>query len=175
MRKILSILALVLTVALCTSFAASAEVVTDTLNALGSVSADVTVDYQTSTSDTTTVVYSVDVEWKDVAFTYNAGTTKWNPEQHDYSASGNDASWIDDDGEVIVTNHSNAAVAVTVSFDSAANGTASVDVANGTFTLESAVGKDTTAADSKTATLTANGIPVSNANIGTVTVAIAAN
>ena len=175
MRKLLSILALVLTVALCASFAVSAEVLTDTLTELGSVSADVTVDYQATTTDTSTIVYSVDVAWEDVVFIYNAGTTKWNPEKHDYSIAGNDATWVDDEGSVTVTNHSNAAVAVTVSFDSAANGTASVDVTNGAFTLESAVDKATNAADSKTATLTAKGIPVSNANIGTVTVAIAAN
>ena len=83
--------------------------------------------------------------------------------------------WVDDEGSVTVTNHSNAEVAVTVSFADADNGTASVDVANGTFTLESAVDKATNAADSETATLTASGIPESNAKIGTVTVAIAAN
>ena len=170
MRKLLSILALVLIVALCASFAVSAE----KLTALGSVSKDIVVTYGDVTNDPT-VVYSVDVTWDDVTFVYNAGTTKWNPEDHEYNVAGNDASWTDANGAVIVTNHSNADVAVTVSFDKASNGTATINVTNGSFTLASAVGKAFSAADSKTATLTAAGIPSSNATIGTVTVAIAAN
>ena len=171
MRKLLSILALVLIVALCASFAVSAE----KLTGIGSVSKDVNVEFKAAADDTSTIVYSVDVVWDDVTFIYNAGTTKWNPEDHEYNVAGNDASWTDGEGAVIVTNHSNAAVDVTVSFAKASNGTATVNVVNGSFTLESAVGKDVNAADSKTASLTANGTPSSSAKIGTLTVAIAAN
>ena len=176
MRKLLTILALVLTVALCASFAVSAEVETDKMDALGSVSKDVVVNYEAAATDTTTVVYSVDVAWEDVSFSYHAGVTKWNPQTHDYSAVGSNAEWTDVEGSVTVSNHSNADIDVTVSFAKAeaANGTADITVANGSFTLESAVDKDTDAADSATATLTASGVPVSNATIGTVTVAIAA-
>ena len=172
MRKLSTILALVLVVAMCASFAASAE----TISGLNSVSKPVSLTYNAVSEDTTTVVYSVDVTWTDVAFAYNAGTTQWNPENHDYSASGAAATWTDSNGSVTVANHSNADVAVTVSFAKAstANGSANVTVTNGTFTLASAVGKATNAADSKSATLNASGAPTSSATIGTVTVAIAA-
>lgn len=176
MRKLLSILALVLTVALCASFSvAAADTDIDTLDELGSVSKDVSVVYQPKVPDTDTIVYSVDVTWNDVSFAYDAGNTKWNPDAHQYNAPGDDATWTDDEGKVTVTNHSNAAVNVTVSFATANNGTANVAVANPSFTLESAVDKATTEADSEVATLTAEGAPTSSAKIGTITVAIAAN
>lgn len=176
MRKLLTILALVLTVALCASFAVSAEVETDKMTELGSVSKDVVVTYEAASTDTTTVVYSVDVAWEDVSFSYQAGVTKWNPTTHAYDAVGEAADWEDGVGSVIVTNHSNAAVAVTVSFAQAEtpNGTANITVENGSFTLDSAVDKATDKAATATADLAANGIPTSNATIGTVTVAIAA-
>ena len=172
MRKLSTILALVLVVAMCASFAASAE----TISGLSSVSKSVSVAYTAVAEDPSVVVYSVDVTWTDVSFAYNAGTTQWNPENHDYSASGTAAKWTDNKGTVTVANHSNADVAVTVSFAKAetANGSANIAISNGTFTLESAVGKAVNAADSKAATLTASGKPTSNATIGTVTVAIAA-
>ena len=169
MKKLFTIMALVLVVALCASFAVSAEKVN---TGLGSVSTDVKVEFKSPEEDTSTIVYSVDVEWKDVSFSYSAGTTKWNPEKHDYSASGDSAEWTDATGSVIVTNHSNADVDVAVTFEKASNGSATVDVTNGLFTLASAV--DKTAADSKTASLTASGTPTSSAKIGTITVTVSA-
>ena len=172
MRKLLTVLALVLTVAMCASFVASA----DTLSGISSSSKDVSVNYTATSEDKTTIVYSADVVWTDVAFSYSAGTTQWNPESHDYSASGAAATWTDTAGSVKVTNHSNADIAVTVSFAKAstANGTATVSVTNGSFTLTSAAGVAVDAAASSSATLKASGKPTSNATIGTVTVAISA-
>ena len=172
MRKLLTIIALVLTVAMCASFAAAA----DTISGLSSVSKDVSLTYTAVSEDKTTVVYSADVTWTDVKFSYNAGTTQWNPESHDYTASGASAKWSDGEGSVKVTNHSNAAIAVTVSFAKAstANGTADVSVSNGSFTLASGVDATYATAANNTATLTASGKPTSNATIGTVTVKIAA-
>ena len=83
MRKLLTVLALVLTVALCASFAVSAE-----STGLGSVSKDVSFTYKSVSEDPDTKIYSVDVTWNDVSFSYNAGTTQWNPDKHDYSAAG---------------------------------------------------------------------------------------
>ncbi len=173
MRKLLTIVALVLTVAICASFAAAA----DTISGLSSASKDVSLTYTAVTEDKDTIVYSADVTWSDVKFTYEAGTTKWNPEKHDYSASGSSAKWSDNKGSVKVTNHSNAAIAVTVSFAKAstANGSANIAVTNGSFTLASGVGVTYANAANNTATLTASGAPTSNATIGTVTVAIAAS
>ena len=170
MRKLLTILALVLVVAMCASFAVSA----DTLTELGSVSKDVELDYESLTADTSKVVYSVDVTWTDVSFAYDAGTTQWNPEKHDYSAAGEGAAWTDANGSVTVVNHSNADVAVTVTFNKADNGTANVAVTNGSFTLESAVDKAFADAASNVATLEATGAPTSDATIGAVVVALAA-
>lgn len=176
MRKLLTIIALVLTVAMCASFAAAAETETETISGLSSVSKDVSLTYTAVSEDKTTVVYSADVAWTDVTFVYNAGTTQWNPKSHDYTASGASANWSDSEGSVKVTNHSNAAIDVTVSFAKAstANGSANIAVTNGSFTLASGVGVTYAKAANNTATLTASGKPTSNATIGTVTVAIAA-
>lgn len=172
MRKLLIIIALVLTVAMCASFAAAA----DTVSGLSSVSKDVSLTYTAVSEDKTTIVYSADVTWTDVSFAYNAGTTQWNPKTHDYTASGASANWSDSEGSVKVTNHSNAAIAVTVSFAKAstANGTANVSVSNGSFTLASGADVTYAKAANNTATLAASGEPTSNATIGTVTVKIAA-
>ena len=175
MRKLLTVLALVLTVALCASFAVSAADPEVTKMELGSTSKDVSFTYKSVSEDTDTKIYSVDVTWNDVSFSYNAGTTQWNPDKHDYSAAGAGAAWTDDEGYVTVANHSNANVAVKVEFVSANNGTATVAVDNGNFTLDSAVGKATTAADAKSATLTADGAPTSDAKIGSIKVTISAN
>ena len=168
MRKIITILALVLTVALCTSFAASAA----TISGLNTASEDANVTVNPKAEDKT-AVYSVDVTWTDVAFTYSAGTTTWNPSTHEYDAAGAAASWTDNQGTVTVTNHSNAAVTATVRFEKSGN----VDVAieNAEIDLPSAEGKDTKAAElTDTATLTASGTPTASGKIGTVKVTIAA-
>lgn len=172
MKKLLTILALVLTVALCASFAVSA----DKISGLSSASKDITLNYDSLSPDESIIVYSADVTWTDVEFIYDAGTTQWNPEKHDYSTSSSAAKWTDNKGEVKVANHSNADIDVTVAFAQAstANGTANITVENGSFTLTSGVGVSYTDADSDIATLTASGKPTSNATIGTVTVTIAA-
>lgn len=173
MKKLITIIALVLTVALCSSFAIGATTNKDTVTASGgSVSADVYVTYTAATTDETTVVYSVDVEWKDVAFAYNAGSTQWNPQYHNYTASVN-KDWTDAEASVKVTNHSNAAVAVAVAFNAAEeNSPVSVTVANNSFTLESAVGKTVAAAPNATAILTASGTPTAGGKVGTITVTV---
>ena len=168
MRKLITIIALVLTVAMCASFVASAA----TISGLSSESKDVSVTYNTTAEDTTTVVYSVDVTWTDVAFTYDAGTTVWNPSTHAYDAAGASASWKDASGTVKVTNHSNAAVNVAVAFTSASNGSAKVSVSSGTFSLATAAGTTVANAPTKTVTLTASGTPANSGKLGTIKVTI---
>ena len=174
MKKLFTILALVLTVALCASFAVSAT----TYNALGEYTNPVTVDYEPATDDTDTVVYSVDVAWTDLEFTYDAGTEKWNPAAHDYTTSKNDAAWTNTDGSITVTNHSNADVDVTVAYAKAEGYNVKVDVTNAEFTLESAVGTAVAEADAETVTFAvdtaASTAPTADATVGTVTVTIAA-
>lgn len=174
MKKLSTILALALVVALFASFAVSAEVEHSTIAELGSVSKDVNFTVEDVTVDDS-VVYSVDVAWNDLSFTYDEGKLSWNPEDHDYTKADSAANWSDDEGFVTVTNHSNADVAVTVSFsDANADDGLSVEVANGSFTLESAVGKDKNAGDSDVAALTAKGTPTASGKIGSIVVAIAA-
>lgn len=172
MRKIITILALVLTVALCASFAVSAV---DPVNISGLTDAtkDANVTYVEKKEDKT-AVYSVDVTWTDVAFIYNAGTTTWNPSTHEYDAAGAAASWTDGQGTVTVTNHSNAAVKATVSFEPASNGSATVTIANNVIALASAENTDKNDAPTGSATLTAGGAPTATGKIGTVKVTIAA-
>lgn len=179
MKKLFTILALVLTVALCASFAVSAETLTaETYTELGEYTNPVIVDRTPATDDTDTVVYSVDVAWTGLEFTYSAGTEKWDPTEHDYSDSNDDADWGNTNGSITVTNHSNAAVAVTVAYADATNGDVDVSLTNGTFELESAVGKAVGAAATETATLAVDTetstAPAADATVGTVTVTIAA-
>ena len=176
MKKLSTILALALVVALSASFAVSAaEVEHSTIAELGSVSKDVEFEFIAESIDTETVVYSVDVAWNDLSFAYDEGQLSWNPEDHDYTKADPKADWSDDEGFVTVTNHSNAKVAVTVSFDDAnANDTVDIEVTDGSFTLESAVGKDKNAGDSKVATFKATGTPTASGKIGSIVVAIAA-
>ena len=177
MKKLSTILALALVVALSASFAVSAdvsaEVESDKLEELGSVSKNV--DFTVEKTIIDDVVYSVDVAWTDLSFTYNEGELSWSPEDHDYTKADANAEWTDDKGSVTVTNHSNANVAVTVSFSDDNDGDdLLVEVANGSFTLESAVDKDKDAGDSKVAALTAKGTPTASGKIGSIVVAIAA-
>jgi hypothetical protein len=174
MKKLSTILALALVVALSASFAVSAEVESDKLEELGSVSKEVKFTVEDVTVDES-VVYSVDVAWTDLSFTYNEGKLSWSPEDHDYTKADADAKWTDAEGSVTVTNHSNADVAVTVSFsDANADDGLSVEVDNGSFTLESAVGKKGQDGDSDVAALTAKGTPTASGKIGSIVVAIAA-
>lgn len=135
-----------------------------------------------------TTIYSVDISWGDMKFTYTgeiAGT--WNPATHETSA-GTAAAWTVDtaaaDGklagnEVKVTNHSNGAITATVAYKSldaysAVTGT----VTNGTLNLASAVETTYENAPNGTASLTLSGeLPsthTAGAQIGTVTVTITA-
>lgn len=174
MKKLSTILALALVVALFASFAVSAEVEHSTIAELGSVSKEVEFEFIAESIDES-IVYSVDVAWTDLSFSYDEGKLSWNPEDHDYTNAGADANWTDDEGSVTVTNHSNADVAVTVSFsDANADDGLSVEVTDGSFTLESAVGKDKNAGDSKVATFKATGTPTASGKIGSIVVAIAA-
>lgn len=68
------------------------------------------------------IVYSVDVSWGSMEFTYTApaqGT--WNPETHAYDNPGITGTWTCDDNanKLTATNHSNADVKVTLDYTAA--------------------------------------------------------
>lgn len=168
MKKIIAIaLALVMTLALSvTCFAALPDDKT----------ADVKATY-TAGGNAGDIVYSVDVTFGDMEFTYTDKANKWNPETHAYDIPTGDASWASTTNTIEVTNHSNAAVNVTFEYAAKAGYTDITGSFDGDATVElpSAVGKATDAADlTVTKTLTLAGALASNTAaktaVGTVTV-----
>lgn len=70
----------------------------------------------TYNSKAVVAVYSVDIVWKDLNFTYNSafeGT--WNPKTHEYE-NGTTAGWSAGTGTITVTNHSNTDITATPSY-----------------------------------------------------------
>ena len=142
----------------------------------GSYSAEVKGTYQAGGSGA--VVYSVDIAWTDMNFTYTgAGEGTWNPETHQYEG-GTEASWTDSNASVTVINHSNAAVTVTASFEALPGyETTSMTFGNNGATVATAEGTEFAKAPSATITITPTGSLAQTANggkIGTITVSIAA-
>lgn len=173
MKKLLSIL-LVLMLLLSLSitvFAANPE----TVGKDGSKEIDVTAKYQTSIS--TPEVYSVDIVWSNMTFTYTQSSTKiWNAENHAYSTSS-EGAWDKTTATVTVTNHSNVSVDISVAYTPANDTGITGTLTNGTTTLDAGAEGDYAGADSHTATLTISGTP-NNAitsdgvKIGTIKVTI---
>ena len=173
MKKLFALaLALVLTFALAvTCFAAN-----DITSIGGTATNDVNVTYVAG--GTSATVYGVDVVFDDMTFTYTAESEgTWDPDTHTY-VDIDEAEWNKTSANIKVTNHSNTAVAVTVSYANVADyeGDVDISVSNGTFTLASAVGTEKAAAPNNTAVLNVSGAAAStdnNTKIGTVTVTIA--
>ena len=136
-----------------------------------SASKEFTVTYDKASSSID-AVYSVDVVWTDISFTYSEGTTRWDPEKHDFSSNADDAGWVDGTGEITVTNHSNAPVDVKLTFDTSnhLNGTANIIIDNSSFVLDSAVGTTFDKAPSQTSSVTAVGVPTQSGAFGVLTV-----
>ena len=142
----------------------------------GSYSAEVKGTYQAGSSGA--VVYSVDIAWTDMNFTYTgAGEGTWDPETHQYSGSS-EGAWTASNDSITVTNHSNAAVKATASYQ-AETGYESTTMTFGNNEATVATAVDTTVqnAPSATITVTPGGTLAESANggkIGTITVSIAA-
>lgn len=108
MKKIVALLlALVLSVSLCSAVFA----------------AEVTADNQSETTDVTAnyiageqgpyIVYSVDVTWTDMSFTYNGPSSQiWNPETHKYEGDNSTGGWEVSDEKITVANSSNVSIHV---------------------------------------------------------------
>lgn len=117
MRKVFTIvLALILAMGLSTSSFAvtSPQTITNLEDGAKTVEIGVTGTYVGSNS--TREVYSVDVEWGAMSFTYSDGSsTIWNPKTHTYETLSN-VGWTADGNTVTVTNHSSLPVNVEFSF-----------------------------------------------------------
>lgn len=170
MKKFFTILALVLVVAMCASFAVSAVKIESVNSGSNSASAEATLTYTAVTPAAT--VYSVDVAWDNLAFAYTAGTNSWDATTHEEKNNG--AGWTDGAGALTVTNHSNAKVAVAVAFQTASNGNATVSFDDAEFELASAVGKTVAKAPKQEVKLTASGVPNANSKLGDIVVTITA-
>lgn len=170
MKKLVSLLAAAaLTCAMgTTAFAADQDGVST-----GDYTADVKGTYQAGA-----VVYSVDIAWTDMSFTYTgAGEGTWNPETHQYSGSS-EGAWTASNDSITVTNHSNAAVKATASYKAETGyESTTMTFGNNEATVATAVGTEVASAPSATITVTPGGTLAESANggkIGTITVSIAA-
>jgi len=171
MKKITTLLAAAaLTCAMgTTAFAADQDGVKT-----GDYTADVKGTYQASGSGA--VVYSVDIAWDSLEFTYTAaGEGTWNPETHEYSGA-TQASWSESKN-IVVTNHSNAAVTATASFQADGGYEAvSMTFGNNGQQINSAVDTTYDQAPNLTICVTPSGdLPAdTNGTIGSVKLTIAA-
>lgn len=129
---------------------------------IDSVPSETTIDVKAKYEGTTDkpTVYSVDVEWGSMEFIYQApGSSKWIPAKHDYErVTDENSGWSSQGNTITVTNHSNAAVAANLSFQS---GQGYTDITGsfdkGNISLDSAEGKKVSEAPTDTASLTLSG------------------
>lgn len=141
----------------------------------GQSSIDVKAIYQDSSTSPT--VYSVDVSWGAMEFTYvESGTQIWNPQTHEYQPQTY-ASWTAGGNTVTLTNHSNAQVQADFSYTSVTG----METVTGTFDnpqmiLESAEGKKVEEAPAGTVALSLSGTfpkdMTAFKTVGTITVSV---
>ncbi|MCD8120590.1 MAG: hypothetical protein LUE29_14135 [Lachnospiraceae bacterium] len=99
--------------AVCVSMNIGTVANAETLDDVETNSADVTATYESSETE---IVYSVDITWGSLEFTYTeAGAQTWDPSTHTYSEA-EEGGWSYEEGSNIltITNHSNSAVGGTV-------------------------------------------------------------
>lgn len=129
-------------------------------------------------------VYSVDISWGSMEFTYKTtGEKTWNPENHQYNLTEGDG-WECADGADVVTvvNHSNAPVTVDFSFEKEAEpykGPYTGTMSNESETLDPAVeNTDPDTAPSTTSTLQLSGklnaVQTVSTKLGQITVSLSA-
>ena len=126
-RIFITVLALLVAMASASVFAAGSTL-TDKKD-------DHSIDVQAKYVDGTVSpdVYSIDVTWDAMQFTYStSGTREWNPETHEYTGELTNG-WTSDGNTVTVTNHSNRDVKVTFRYEPASG----FDGISGTFSVDS--------------------------------------
>ena len=136
---------------------------------------DVTAKYNNSTADP--IVYSVDLKWDDMTFTYNeSGTRTWDPDTHTYTDTTS-AGWDKTYAAVTATNHSN--VQVTVKFDYTPQGATGVNASMSKDSFKLAAGVENkpneAATDSSNLMIIGtpnNSVTAEGVTIGTITVTI---
>ena len=174
MKKLIATaLALTMTLSLSTTALAAGNV--DGAGVGSQDPIDVTAKYNNSTADP--IVYSVDLKWDDMTFTYNeSGTRTWDPDTHTYTDTTS-AGWDKVTAAVTATNHSNTEV--TVSFTYTPQGTTGVNASMSKDSFKLAAGVENkpneAATDSSILTITGtpnNSVTAEGVTIGTITVTI---
>lgn len=174
-------LALVLTLAMVFSLAPLSAYANDTISGVGGTAThDVTATYVAGSSGGAGgTVYSVVIDWGDMAFTYTEEAGVWNPETHQITGAGGGIWKATNTGgnKIKVTNHSNAAVTATFSYTPAADyGDIHGSFDKTTLNLATAVDTLVSNAPSGSAALTLSGALASstpaNTTIGTITVTL---
>lgn len=140
-------------------------------------SADIKATYQAGKESTDTV-YSVDVNWGSLEYTYSSGVTKsWDPTTLKYKETSGTSSWTCQEGadQITVTNNSNADITASLAYaktDSNITGT----FTNSKIGLKSAEGTNVGESPSATTTLSLKGAlsdtTAEKKEIGNVTVTI---
>ncbi len=174
MQKLKKFAAVALTLMLAAAQAVS--VAAETVSgATGSKSIDVQAKYAGGT--TTPDVYSVDVAWGKMEFTYSAsGTRDWDPASHQYT-DNTSASWAADGNDVTVVNHSNQDVTVRFAY-AAAEGYGGItgEFSVASDTLDAGAVGNVEGADSVSTRLTLSGSLASTVaeftKVGSITVSL---
>lgn len=140
-------------------------------------SADIKATYQAG-KEITDTVYSVDVKWGSLEYTYSSGVTKsWDPTTLKYKETSGTSSWTCQEGadQITVTNNSNADITASLTYgktDSNITGT----FTNSKIGLKSAEGTKVGESPSETTTLSLKGAlsdtTAEKKEIGNVTVTI---
>lgn len=172
--------ALVLTLAMVFSLAPLSAYADTIGTAGGTASHDVTATYRADSSGGAGgTVYSVDITWGDMAFTYTAEAGIWDPATHTTTSSADGVWTVNNDGgnTIKVTNHSNTGVTAAFSYAAASGfGDISGTFDNASLNLASAVGTAVDEAPNGTAALSLSGAlgstTADNTKIGTITVTL---
>lgn len=137
---------------------------------------DVTGQYKSGGESS--VVYSVDISWDDMSFTYtDAFKGTWNPTMHQYEGA-TPASWSPESATIQVTNHSNTEITATLSYQAESGcESATLIFSEASVTVESAdngEGGQAGVAKEKSLTVTPNGsLPAqTDGKIGTITILV---
>ena len=176
MKKLIAIaLALTMTLSLSTTALAGGNV--DGAGVGPQDPIDVTVKYNDSATDP--IVYSVDLTWEDMTFTYNeSGTRTWDPDTHTYT-DPTSAGWDKVTAKITATNHSNAQVMVSFTYTPQGDTGVTASMSKLSFILAAGVENMPNDAATNSSLLTIKGdtkpndsVTAEGVTIGTITVTI---
>ena len=176
MKKLIATaLALTMTLSLSTTALAGGNVDGAGLGSQDPI--DVTVKYNDDATEP--IVYSVDLTWEDMTFTYNeSGTRIWDPDTHTYTDTTS-AGWDKVTAAVTATNHSNAPVTVSFTYTPQGDTGVTASMSKDFFILTAGVENYPNDASTNSSLLTIKGdtkpdssVTAEGVTIGTITVTI---